>query len=449
MKLERFAYFLAVAQTGSITLGAQKSFITQTAMSQQMAALEAELGLTLLKRSKSGTSLTEAGQALVPMAEQLVQCYQAIETFADAQRRQPRTLTIAYTGPMEQQLLLRAIPAFRAHHPEVELRVRQLSMARIGTALEAGDCDIALAIPGEIPLQQMKHVTVMERPICAAVASSHPLAGKDSVTLPELTPYPVILLQAGANRRASSQIARWLMGLGWTKDALRFADTIEDQLLMINLNQGISFMPQGSYPVGIRLIPIVSDAPILHHTEAVMRQMTPLHLQFVEQLRQADLAERHPTQAGHRQNGDALRFLLFKTGSVPFSPHPPMVPAVLANRDAPCHHLVAPGRRALSLPLCLLRPNHRQKQQLERPYPPADQQPPRQAVARSPTFANQLHPHVTAAAARTFHAKHTLSFVDLHPLYRMYAAFAIAFPAFRTARVERVEVAALPRHRDG
>ena len=273
MKLERFAYFLAVAQTGSITLGAQKSFITQTAMSQQMAALEAELGLTLLTRSKSGTSLTEAGQALVPLAA---------------------TLTIAYTGPMEQQLLLRAIPAFRAHHPEVELRVRQLSMARIGTALEAGDCDIALAIPGEIPLQQMKHVTVMERPICAAVASSHPLAGKNSVTLPELTHFPVILLQAGANRRASSQIARWLMGLGWTKDALRFADTIEDQLLMINLNQGISFMPQGSYPVGIRLIPIVSDTPILHHTEAVMRQMTPLHLQFVEQLRQADMAERHP-----------------------------------------------------------------------------------------------------------------------------------------------------------
>ena len=128
----------------------------------------------------------------------------------------------------------------------------------------------------------------------SSVASSHPLAGKNSVTLPELTHFPVILLQAGANRRASSQIARWLMGLGWTKDALRFADTIEDQLLMINLNQGISFMPQGSYPVGIRLIPIVSDTPILHHTEAVMRQMTPLHLQFVEQLRQADMAERHP-----------------------------------------------------------------------------------------------------------------------------------------------------------
>lgn len=126
-----------------------------------------------------------------------------------------------------------------------------------------------------------------------------------------------------------------------------------------------------------------------------------------------------------------------------------MVPAVLADRDAPCHHLVSPGRRALSLPLRLLRPNHRQKQQLERPYPPANQQPPRQAVARSPTFANQLHPHVTAAAARTFHAKHTLSFVDLHPLYRMYAAFAIIFPAFRTARVDRVEVAALPSHRDG
>lgn len=128
-------------------------------------------------------------------------------------------------------------------------------------------------------------------------------------------------------------------------------------------------------------------------------------------------------------------FCYSKQSALPFSPDPPMVPAVLADRDAPSHHLVAPGRRTLSLPLRLLRPNHRQKQQLERPYPPANQQPPRQAVARQPAFANQLHPHVTAAAAWTFHAKHTLSFVDLHPLYRMYAAFAITFPAFRTARV--------------
>jgi len=138
LKLERFAYFLAVAQTGSITLGAQKSFITQTAMRQQMAAQEAELGLPLLKRSKSGTSLTEAGQALVPMAEQLVQCYQAIETFADAQRRQPRTLTIAYTGPMELHLLLRAIPAFRAHHPEVTARAAAVDGANRRRRWRAG-----------------------------------------------------------------------------------------------------------------------------------------------------------------------------------------------------------------------------------------------------------------------------------------------------------------------
>lgn len=123
-------------------------------------------------------------------------------------------------------------------------------------------------------------------------------------------------------------------------------------------------------------------------------------------------------------------FCYSKQEVLPFSPDPPMVPAVLADRDAPRHHLVAPGGRTLSLPLRLLRPNHRQKQQLERPYPPANQQPPRQAVARSPAFANQLHPHVTAAAAWAFHAKHTLSFVDLHPLYRMYAAFAITFRHF-------------------
>ena len=172
--------------------------------------------------------------------------------------------------------------------------MRQLSMARIGAALEAGDWRHCAGDSGRNSLaaDEARHGDgaphLRRRRVIA------PAGGKNSVTLPELTHFPVILLQAGANRRASSQIARWLMGLGWTKDALRFADTIEDQLLMINLNQGISFMPQGSYPVGIRLIPIVSDTPILHHTEAVMRQTTPLHLQFVEQLRQADMAERHP-----------------------------------------------------------------------------------------------------------------------------------------------------------
>lgn len=60
-------------------------------------------------------------------------------------------------------------------------------------------------------------------------------------------------------------------------------------------------------------------------------------------------------------------FCYSKQEVLPFSPDPPVMPAVLADRDAPCHHLVAPGRRTLSLPLRLLRPNHRQKQQLERP----------------------------------------------------------------------------------
>ena len=112
MESEKCRVLLCAIDKGSITAAAEAMGYTISGVSRMMAALEAELGLPLLKRSKSGTSLTEAGQALVPMAEQLVQCYQAIETFADAQRRQPRTLTIAYTGPMEQQLLLRAIPAF-------------------------------------------------------------------------------------------------------------------------------------------------------------------------------------------------------------------------------------------------------------------------------------------------------------------------------------------------
>ena len=168
MQIARFRYFLEVARQHSITGAAYQCFISQTAMSHQMDALEAELGLRLLIRSKTGTGLTKEGEQLVPLAEKLVSDYDqlisAMETLSDRRSR----LTVSYTGPMEKDILRRAIQAYRVKHPGTQIGIRQLPMAETGQALQTGDVDIVLTIPGEISIQGVRSVNIMRKSILAA-----------------------------------------------------------------------------------------------------------------------------------------------------------------------------------------------------------------------------------------------------------------------------------------
>ncbi len=287
MNIERFEYFLQVAQTGSITLAARRCYITQTAMSQQMAALEKELGLTLLTRGREGTTLTADGRALIPLAERLTADYRQIQDFASVRKAAARQLTIAYTGPMEQQLILHALPAFSKMHPDVQVRVRQVAMSDIGSTLAEEACDIALAMPGEVCMPGARESLIVERPVCAVLSVQHPLANRDRLTLTELQHQPIVLLQANASVSASGEIAKWLVRLGWREDELRYDDTIEDQLLMVNLNQGISLMPQGSYPSGVRCVPLTGEPVLKHRTMAFTRQTSALYTQLIHLLRSA------------------------------------------------------------------------------------------------------------------------------------------------------------------
>ena len=285
MKIERFSYFVQVARLSSITAAARQCYITQTAMSQQMDAIERDLGVKLLKRTRAGTTLTEAGRRLLPKAERLLACYQDILDDIAGMKQEMRSLVIAYTGPMEQQLLLKAIPCFNQEHPRVVVQVRQLKMTAIASALENGECDLALAIPGEVAQKDYQRLTVMQRPLCVALSENHPLAKRKALSLADLAGNGIVLLRPENSANARGEIRFWLCDNGLQGENLLFADTIEDQLLMVNLNQGITFVPEGSYPTGICLVPLIEGTK--HRTEAVVKRMTPLCRSMIRALLQA------------------------------------------------------------------------------------------------------------------------------------------------------------------
>ncbi len=276
MKIERFQYFAEVARLGSITAAARKCYISQTAMSQQMSALEEDLGVCLLERTKTGTKLTEEGKILLPKAEALIEAYQEILGCFAAGKKQEAKLTIAYTGPMEQQLLLAAVPVFHRVHPEIDVQLRQCSMAAIGEELENNECDIALAVHGEIRMKGCHHAEVLRRPICVAVSAKAALENEKMLTMEQLKKRRFVVLRPDASTRTSKLIHQWLISLGWQESMILYADNIESQLLMVSLGEGITLMPEGIYPPGIRLVPFADKENFVHRTEAVWKGKSSL-----------------------------------------------------------------------------------------------------------------------------------------------------------------------------
>src|SRR5436309_10222648 len=127
LDVRRMRVLREVAVRGSFSAAAEALSFTQSAISQQIAALERETGTTLVQRSARGVRLTEAGEALVRHAEailaRLAEAEAELEAIAGLQGGRLRVASFECAGATLMPL---AIAAFREHHPAVELAMTML-----------------------------------------------------------------------------------------------------------------------------------------------------------------------------------------------------------------------------------------------------------------------------------------------------------------------------------
>ena len=96
MNTDRIAYFLAVVREGSFSAAAKNMYVSQTAISQQIASLEKEMGCALFHRLSTGAVLTDQGEQFLPYAERLMGIQLELQdAFADAHRVSARTSALS------------------------------------------------------------------------------------------------------------------------------------------------------------------------------------------------------------------------------------------------------------------------------------------------------------------------------------------------------------------
>lgn len=189
MEFRQLEYLAAVAGHGGFSRAARACFVSQSAVSHQIAALERELGVDLFERSGRTVTLTEAGETLLPRARELLRLRDDA-----AAAVAPRRDRVRIAANMSfARAALSAVSAVRERHPEAEIDFLLKSFTQRIDAVAAGEADLAL-VRGAVERDGLYLDPLwVDQPV-VTFGSRHPLAGLGrSPTPAELAGYPLLL----------------------------------------------------------------------------------------------------------------------------------------------------------------------------------------------------------------------------------------------------------------
>jgi len=199
MRLEQLQAFLAIAQIGSFQQAARTSGVTQSTISRQIQALEADLGIELFHRS-SHAKLTLGGERLLPHVRKICQEWQtATEELADLIAGKQPQLCIAVIHSLCGSYLPPVLQKFCHDYPDVQLRVTSLGSDRALKVLKDGMVDLAIVMNNRFltTSREMVVEVLYDEPIEVLTAANHPLSQYEFIPWSELIRYPQVVFKDG------------------------------------------------------------------------------------------------------------------------------------------------------------------------------------------------------------------------------------------------------------
>ena len=190
LDVRRLGVLCEVAARGSFSAAADALSVTQSAVSQQIAALEREAGTVLVERSARGVRLTESGEALVRHGEairaRLGDAEAELETIAGSGGGRVRLASFPTAGA---SLVPQAIARFRERHPGMDVTLTPAEPRDGEAKLRVGEVDIALLIQTPwrpAPDDGLDRLTLLEDAMYVCLPAGHPAAGLPRLQLEDL-----------------------------------------------------------------------------------------------------------------------------------------------------------------------------------------------------------------------------------------------------------------------
>ena len=194
--ISRYGIFCRVVEQGSFTRAAEELGYSQSAVSQNVRALEQETGVTLLSRRKDGVQLTQDGQEFYPYIQSIFQAEQALERKRqETMGLQNSLIRIGTFTSVSRNLLPPMMKRFKETYPDVRFVLRQGEYTSIPQWIRQGEIDFGFV--NEDAVEGMETHLLYEDHMLAVLPQGHPLSEKSMLSLADISREPLILLDEG------------------------------------------------------------------------------------------------------------------------------------------------------------------------------------------------------------------------------------------------------------
>jgi DNA-binding transcriptional LysR family regulator len=236
-----------VLRRGSFSAAAEALSYTQSAVSQAIARLEAELGTPLVIRDRRGVRPTAAGATLVDQADAIfAQIEAAEEELAAVMGVRGGRLRVASFPSAGATLMPLAVAAFRRGHPDVALTLAEGEPEEIAPRLRAGEFDLALLFKfpgvGERLDAGLRTVGLLEDPMHVALPAEHPLVAKRSLKLADLRHDDWV--QTSESSPCARHVVRLCLAAGFEPNVTFESDDYETVQGLVAAGVGVALVPR-------------------------------------------------------------------------------------------------------------------------------------------------------------------------------------------------------------
>ena len=263
--IDRIRALLIVIEEGSVNRAAVRLRITQPALSRKIQALEGDIGGKLLERETSGVKPTALGHALVKSMGPLVDAYALALAELRRQARGERfELRVGYLISAAQPVLTPALARLRITHPQLKLKLHDLSPREQIDGLRAGELDVALiGQEGAVAAREFYSAKLGSLGVCVAVADGDELATRPAIALTELKERNFI----GIDENQMPGRNQWMSSLGKTAGFNpRFASTVDgitNVLSLVASENAVTLLPayfqEFKHP-GVVFVPVADES---------------------------------------------------------------------------------------------------------------------------------------------------------------------------------------------
>ena len=243
MELRHLRYFLAVAETGSLTVAAERRLHTsQPSLSRQIRDLEDEVGAELFNRSARGVELTAAGKAFLDHARlALTQVDAAVEAARRAAQPTKQVFALGFLTGQEMTWLPRAMQVLRDELPNIDVTVSSHYSPDLADALARGKLDLAFlrAEPGF----DLDYRVVSREKLIALMPSDHPLTERKTIRPEDFAGKPFIMASNKA-KVLHAVIERYLEQNGVNITPEHGVDNLAMAMSLVASTRGLALMPE-------------------------------------------------------------------------------------------------------------------------------------------------------------------------------------------------------------